>query len=158
MTFKVLLAGAALAAFSAPAMAGMMDATSTGHGESMSEVMPVSEGLVVVKAATVYSGFEYEGGDGPFAGYTGPCFGSIVIKDGMVSGGGHCSYSNDDGLTSVVAWTAESVSADGRTQGTWELVGGTGKWATATGSGTFDAGADADGNYTNNVAGEVAFE
>ena len=45
---------------------------------------------------------------------------------------------------------------DGRTQGTWQVVAGTGKWDGATGGGRFDAGTDAAGTYTNNISGAMS--
>ena len=117
--------------------------------------MPLAEGLVVIHAATDYTGFEMANPGNPMASAAGPCFGSVVINGGRVTGGGHCAYTDADGDGWVAEWTADGVSEDGRTQGDWQIVAGTGKWQGATGGGRFDAGTDAAGTYTNNVTGSV---
>ncbi|SDZ43218.1 hypothetical protein SAMN05444004_11466 [Jannaschia faecimaris] len=139
----------------APAIAGSIDVSGTGHGTATNTAMPVSEDLVVVHANTEYTGFEGDNPDNPMTSFKGPCFGSILIKAGVVSGGGNCQYTDGDGEMAVVTWNADGMSAEGRTQGTWEIVGGSGKWAAANGGGRFDAGTDDQGGYTNKVTGEI---
>jgi hypothetical protein len=129
-----------------------MDASGTGHGTSMSTAMPIAEGVVMVEAKTMYEGFD---GDGPLSTAKGPCFGAILIDKGAVSGGGLCHYTVESGDVAMVSWVAESMSADGRTMGTWSVLGGSGAWNGATGGGTFNAGTDGAGVYTNIVTGEI---
>ena len=147
---------AALMSLAVPAVAGSIDVSGTGHGTATSTPMSVSDNLVVVHATTEYTGFDGENPDNPMTSFKGPCFGSVLIKAGVVSGGGNCQYTDGDGEMAVVSWTADGMSADGRTQGNWEIVGGSGKWAAATGGGRFDAGTDDQGVYTNKVTGEVS--
>lgn len=139
---------------SPPALAETINITSIGHGSTTATAMPLSEGLVAVHATSTYDRFETDDADNPFATATGPCFGSILIDKGAVSGEGLCHYTDADNEQAVVKWMAKEMSAEGRTQGEWMIVGGTGKWATMTGNGTFDAGGDGAA-YTNNVTGKV---
>ncbi|MBV7396063.1 hypothetical protein [Mameliella sediminis] len=138
--------------FSTPVLSETIDATGIGHGTSTATPMPVSEGLVVVHATSMYDRFETESPDNPFASASGPCFGAILIDKGAVSGDGLCRYTDGDGDVAVIKWIATGLSAEGRTQGDWMVMGGTGKWASITGGGTFDAGGE---SYTNKVSGEL---
>jgi hypothetical protein len=133
--------------------AGSIDATGVGKGSVQNEVIPVSEGLVVVHSNTTYEGFDGVGADNPLADATGKCWGSIMIKAGAVSGGGLCNYTDGDGDTAIMGWSPEGVTQDGRTTGSWSVEGGTGKWAAATGGGAFDSGMT-DGVYSNKITGE----
>lgn len=121
----------------------------------MSEVMQVSDNLTVVRAASEYTGFETDVADNPMSSLSGECFGAILIKEGSVNGGGMCNYADADGDAVVMHWEPDSITENGRTQGTWMMVAGTGKWAEMSGSGRFDAGTDASGEYTNKITGEI---
>lgn len=155
MTTKFFTAALAAGVFAfSPALAETVSAKGVGHGSSSAEAMPVSEGLVVVHATSMYKHFETEDPNNPFASATGPCFGSVLIDKGAVSGGGLCRYTDGDGEMAVIEWIASGVSAEGRTQGEWMVKGGTGKWAAITGGGTFDAGGQGD-DYSNNIDGEI---
>ncbi|WP_343115717.1 hypothetical protein [Ostreiculturibacter nitratireducens] len=144
-----------LFALASPAVAETYDAGGTGHGTAMNEAMPVSEDLVVIHAVSQYDRFDTTDPDSPMSSLKGPCFGSLVIKAGQVSGDGNCHYADKDGDMVIMAWTAEGLSDDGRTMGSWSVVGGSGKWAEASGGGGFLAGEDAAGVYTNEITGEV---
>ncbi|SMX38271.1 hypothetical protein [Maliponia aquimaris] len=150
--FSALLAS--LVVFASPTLAETVSAKGVGHGASSTQAMPVSEGLVAVHVSTMYKHFETENPNNPFAAATGPCFGAILIDKGAVSGDGLCHYTDGDGDVAVIRWTAKGLSAEGRTQGEWMVKGGTGKWASITGGGTFDAGGQGD-DYTNVVDGEL---
>ncbi|MGR3710550.1 MAG: hypothetical protein ACU0A9_14045 [Alterinioella nitratireducens] len=127
--------------------------TSVGHGVSESEVVPISESLILINARTMYTDIVSDDMDNPLLNATGPCTGTILINAGAVSGGGYCHYTDASGDQAVVRWDAEGMSAEGRTLGSWSVVGGTGSWMTRTGGGGFDAGTGADGAYTNNISG-----
>ncbi len=45
--------------------------------------------------------------------------------------------------------------SEGFTTGEWTIEGGIGKWDGASGGGTFVAGTDAEGVYSNTVTGEM---
>ncbi|MBJ3762736.1 hypothetical protein ILP92_08265 [Maribius pontilimi] len=148
--FKGFLAAGLLAA--APLAA--MEVTGTGHGTSDNQPMPLTEDIVAVQVASTYERFDSDDPDNPLVGLSGPCWGSMLMNAGAVSGSGLCRYSDEDGGEAVLSWTAEAVE-NGRTQGSWEVVGGTGSWEGVTGGGSFDAGTDDAGAYTNNVIGEL---
>lgn len=141
---------------SSAAQAEMVTFNSTGIGTSANEAMPLADGLILVKATSNYERFETDNPDNPFASATGPCFGSMVVKAGVPSGGGHCHYTDADGGMVVVKWTAEALTDTGMTQGTWMIEGGTARWAEITGGGTFLAGTNAAGQYSNAITGELS--
>ena len=145
---------ATLAALILPVSAAAFDAKGTGTGTSMNEAIPIHDGLVVVKVSSNYDGFETSAADNALATAKGPCFGTMIIDKGAVSGGGACNYTDDDDDAIVMRWTPTGFNDEGRTLGTWELIGGTGKWMGASGNGEFNAGGDGDA-YTNMVTGEV---
>lgn len=145
MTFIALLMPVSAAAF---------DAKGTGTGTSMNEAVPIHDGLVLVKVSSMYDGFETDMADNALATAKGPCFGTMIIDKGAVSGGGACNYTDADGEAIVISWTPSGFNDEGRTLGTWEVIGGTGKWMEASGGGDFNAGGEGD-DYTNIVTGEV---
>ena len=145
MTFIALLMPVSAAAF---------DAKGTGTGTSMNEAVPIHDGLVLVKVSSMYDGFETDIADNALATAKGPCFGTMIIDKGAVSGGGACNYTDADGEAIVISWTPSGFNDEGRTLGTWEVIGGTGKWTDASGGGDFNAGGEGD-DYTNMVTGEV---
>ncbi len=153
---RLLAFGVALIWFAAPAFAETVDATGTGYGKSNNTIMPVSQSLMIIQASTDYERFDTAEGN-PMAGFNGPCFGSIMVNSGAVTGGGSCYYTDADGEVAIVRWNADGMSADGRTQGSWSVIGGTGKWLGASGGGRFDAGENEATGYTNNVTGEIKF-
>ncbi len=154
----IALTAAGLAALATAGWAETYNVAGTGHGKSMSVPMPISEDLVVVHANTMYEGFEGEDPNSPLAGVKGPCFGSVMIDKGAVSGEGLCHYTDADGDMVLMTWTATGMAEGGRTTGDWEVTGGTGKWDGASGGGTFNAGTDAMEKYTNMVTGEVTLK
>lgn len=147
-------AAAAFVLLASPVLSETVSANGTGYGKTTATPMPLSETLVMVHATSMYDRFETEDPNNPFASATGPCFGAILIDKGAVSGEGLCHYTDGDGDMAAVTWVANGMSAEGRTQGEWSVLGGTGKWASITGGGTFDAGGDGAA-YTNIITGEV---
>lgn len=150
---RTTIVAAALAAFVLPSAGLAFDASGTGVGTSNTQPMPIHDGLVVVHASTDYTGFETDNPDNALASAKGPCWGSMLIDKGAVSGGGLCHYTDADGDQVVMRWTPEEM-VDGRTKGSWEVVGGSGKWMAASGGGSFDSGTT-DGKYENHVTGEI---
>lgn len=145
---------ATLTALLLPVSAGAFDAKGIGIGTSMNKAMPIHDSLVVVKVSSIYDGFKTETAANALATAKGPCYGTMIIDHGAVSGGGACNYTDADGDAVVMRWNASGINDEGRTICTWELIGGTGKWMVASGSGDFNAGGDGD-DYTNKVTGEV---
>ena len=75
---------------------------------------------------------------------------------GVASGGGLCTWT-DGTHTALIAWEAASVDQSGALSGTWSMRGGTGKWATASGGGTFVSVTDAaTGAATNTITGALS--
>ena len=151
---KLLAVGGVLLGFTVPAIADTLDAAGTGYGKSNNIIMPVSEALMIIQASTDYERFNTAEGN-PMAGFSGPCFGSIMVNSGAVTGGGSCYYTDADGEVAIIRWNADGMSPDGRTQGSWSVIGGSGKWLGASGGGRFDAGENEATGYTNNVTGEI---
>ena len=145
MTFLALLLPVSAAAF---------DAKGTGTGTSMNEAVSMHEGLVLVKVSSIYDGFETDMANNVLATAKGPCFGTMNIDEGAVSGGRACNYTDAEGEAMVISWTPSGISDEGRTIGTREVIGGTGKWPDASGGHDFDAGGEG-ADYTNMVTGEV---
>lgn len=68
--------------------------------------------------------------DHPLNGAAGDCDGACVIDaDDNATCMGSCTWVDKDGHLAFFTWT-------GQTEGTWRLVGGSGKYAHAAGKGT----------------------
>ncbi len=91
----------------------------------------------------------------PLHGASGSCSGTMLIVKGQINGGGYCTYKDSDGDSSIVSFTATAVDKAGVNMGDWELVGGTGKYASASGSGKFSSAPNADRTASvNTISGE----
>ncbi|MDP5216747.1 hypothetical protein Q5Y75_05915 [Ruegeria sp. 2205SS24-7] len=141
--------------FSHGAWAESFDAYGTGIAISTSVTTQVSEALIVVDVHTEYEKFDAVDPQNPLATVKGPCFGSIMIKSGQVSGGGVCNYTDQDGDMAILSWVPQGIGRDGLTIGIWSVEGGTGKWDGASGGGAFRAGTRDDGSYRNDVTGAI---
>ena len=127
-----------------------------GMGQASLETMQLGENHMVMHTNTAYSTYEMEAADDPMQGMSGPCFGSMEVMAGKVSGGGHCAFTHANGDMAAIKWTATGMSPEGAITGDWEVTGGTGKWMGATGGGTFSSMTDqATGANENTVEGEV---
>ena len=137
-----------------PVLADTYDGSGTGTGQSVTEIIEVAPGHMVMNARTDYAKFDF--GDGnPMSAMAGPCFGSFEVNMGVTTGGGKCVLSGG-GDTAVLQWTAEAVDEKGGLHGAWSVRGGTGKWAEASGGGTFISVTDpATGMATNTIEGAL---
>ncbi|MEX0349984.1 MAG: hypothetical protein AB3N15_11225 [Paracoccaceae bacterium] len=144
-----------LLAFPHGVWAGSYDAHGTGIAVSKSITTKVSEALIVVDVHTDYEKFDAVDSQNPLATVEGPCFGSIMIKAGQVSGGGVCNYTDQDGDMAIISWVPQGIGRDGLTIGIWSVEGGTGKWDRASGGGAFRAGTREDDTYRNDVTGAI---
>ncbi len=151
MKRTTLLAATALIAMSVSAGA---ETSSIGRGTVESEYVPIEENLLLINARVVYTDITSEDMSNPLLHATGVCTGAILLNAGTISGGGYCHYTDAASEQVVISWAADSLNAEGRTLGAWNVVGGTGPWASASGGGRFDAGTDAEGAYTNNIIGD----
>ncbi|KZL21311.1 hypothetical protein PsAD2_00602 [Pseudovibrio axinellae] len=72
----------------------------------------------------------------PFELVSGSCFGGAVVKNAKIQGGGVCSLKDKTGAPFAISFEVSQI--EGRTySGTWAILGGSEKWATAKGSGTW---------------------
>lgn len=151
--FRPLLLTALVAA--APAAADTY--TGKGMGTAMNKMMPIADGHIVMQTFSEYESFEVSD-DHPLKGASGPCIGSLEINAGAVSGSGKCVYTTAEGEMAVMNWMAKGLSAEGAVEGDWTVSGGTGKWAGASGGGTFSSLTNPDtGKFVNDVTGEFNF-
>lgn len=137
------------------ALADSYDAYAMGFAKSENVTTAISDALIVVDSRTNYERFETNDAANPLATATGPCFGSVMIKAGQVSGGGHCNFTDKDDDMVIISWTPQGRSADGLLIGIWSIEGGTGKWDGSTGGGSFHAGDRPDGSYQNDIRGAI---
>lgn len=152
-----LVAVAAIAlGVAAPSAAQTFDAAGVGRGDNRSTIRPITDDRTVVMALTEYEIIEGLEADNPLAGLSGPCFGMFEIAGEAVSGGGYCTFDDPDGARAVIRWTAEQAASPSEMGGAWTLLGGSGRWAGATGGGTYELVSDPDtGLFTNQVSGEI---
>lgn len=121
---SALIAGAALSEETVPINAVVVS-------KDDFTVVELAEDLTVI---SVKIDEEIVAPDGhPMNGATGNCWGSVAVTAAGAEGAGHCNYSLTDGDAWVIRWKA----APDMTGGEWEIVGGTGKFAGATGNGTY---------------------
>lgn len=146
---------AALAILPTSVLAQSHDAAGTWTFTPAAESYPVREDLVVIHLNHSHDRFEPVNADHPAADASGQCFGAIVIRAGQASGSGNCHYRDGQGDALVTQWTVEGVEPDGRSRGQWEIVDGTGKWAGATGGGSYLSGPDGAGEYKAELTGEM---
>jgi hypothetical protein len=128
-------------------------------GTSTPEVTALAEGHMVVHLVSAYENFEMSVPDHPYNGMTGKCFGSVEVRVPGANGGGNCVFSNDAGETSITAFAIKGMAADGAMVGSWSVIGGTGKFAGATGGGSFHSLTDnATGKFVNTVDGALVLK
>lgn len=155
MHFKALL-GAMIVVAATGAQAETMMTKGKGMGQSETQVMAMSDGHMLMHLNTEYSAYEMDSADDPLQGMSGPCFGSMEMMAGAVSGGGHCAFTHANGDMASIRWTATGMSPEGAVTGDWEVTGGTGAWMGATGGGTFSSMTDQETGASENVVeGEV---
>lgn len=129
-----------------------------GVGTAMSKSMVhmIGEGHMVMQIHSTYSNLATSDASNPLNGATGPCFGSVEIKAGALTGGGHCVYTDTQGDMAVLTWSAQQLGQGGSNMGAWQLMGGSGKYAGASGGGQYDAATNPDtGAQTNTVTGSI---
>jgi hypothetical protein len=168
-TCGTLAATGLLACLAAPAAAeATVDAAAVARGDNISTVHRVDGAHVLVWTVTEYDPLEAEDPDSPMNGLGGPCFGQVEIRGEEASGGGYCTWTDGEGDSYVVRWTATSVGGQGSGEsvtvstnagagaGEWTAVGGTGKWEGVTGSGTYSDEEELEtGRRVNRMTGQV---
>ena len=149
---KIVLA-VALAIVGGGAHAGStFDTRGTGKRMAQNEIIPVTENHMIVDSRTVYDTMEMSDADHPFNGATGTCFGAIEIHaPAGATGGGNCAFTDGDGDVSMNRWSVRGMTAEGALFGSWTVVGGTGKYADATGGGGYETTTDSETGAIENV-------
>ncbi|MBX2880972.1 MAG: hypothetical protein KTR32_13605 [Granulosicoccus sp.] len=106
--------------------------------QDSTEMMPVDDAHIVIRSNNSGT-IAFSDETHPMHGATGGCSGTMLMAKGNLTGGGYCTYKDTAGDSSIVKFTATGMNEKGGTSGTWEMVGGTGKYIGATGGGTYNA-------------------
>jgi len=101
------------------------------------DIQPISETHIVLLASMDEKLVPNDPAS-PWQGAIGPCGGSVVIKDGTISGSGLCTFTDKDNDRFVISWKPESMNEKGGPIGVWSLIGGSGKYAKASASGNYN--------------------
>lgn len=155
---KTVVLAAVFPILSAPAALAQQSFSNNGVGTATtsSTSVQIAEGHVLINTQSTYSNLATEDGNNPLNGATGPCFGAMEITAPAIRGSGYCVFTDAGGDMAVVAWTADTLGAEGATGGQWSLTGGSGKYDGANGSGRYDLATNAQtGEQTNTVTGEI---
>ncbi|MGI9479806.1 MAG: hypothetical protein ACR2PI_24105 [Hyphomicrobiaceae bacterium] len=157
---KLCAALIALAVSSVTAFAGeVANVSGVGKGKATSMVEAVGKGHLLMQSVTEYASYKSADPKSPFNGMTGKCWGAIEIKPPTASGKGNCAFATTSGDKHFNTWTATGLAKDGALVGTWAIVGGSGKFAGASGGGKFHSLTDRDaGTFVNTVSGAVVLK
>lgn len=156
MTARMRMIALAAALAAGAASAQTLDATGSSMGDNESRVFPIGPEHVAVLVMAEYDRIEALDSSSPMNGLSGPCFGLIDSDAGVVSGGGYCALVDETGAKASLRWTARTLGENSK-GGDWELIGGTGKWDGATGSGQFQFVSDAaTQRFSTSMTGEVS--
>ncbi len=154
---RTLIATVVISTIAAQAGAETLSMTGEGVGTSETTVTQIAEGHLVMVTNSTYEGFSVD--DNPMSTSTGVCNGTMEMMAGKLSGGGHCVYSDADGDSWVVNWVSNAMSDKGAVEGDWVMTGGSGKYAGASGGGTFSSLTDQEtGKFVNTTTGEVTLK
>ena len=149
----------ALLATTGMAVAGgaSYDISGTTVGKSQNEYMPLGETHLFIKTTSAYS---LPDNGTPMAGMSGECAGNMLVTMGAgADGSGICTWTDADGDTWYGPWSVNGMTAERATLGTWYVSGGTGKFAAATGGGTFTTLTNPDtGDSKLDVLGSVTLK
>lgn len=127
----------------------------TATGMNTSTMYPVTEDHTLGDIHSAYTDITLQDASNPMHGATGDCFGAVEIIGVAISGGGNCLFSDAEGDRMVIEWTAQSLIESGGNAGIWQLTGGSGKFAGASGGGEYATSTDAEGTETNNITGVI---
>lgn len=110
-------------------------------------------GKALMRLTTANNGtIQLKDDNAPIHAAAGSCSGTLLIKSGIPEGGGYCCYKDSTGDVLVVKWKAQRLNQDGGNDGTWEAMGGTGKYLEAKGGGSYHSVANKDGiGSTNHI-------
>ncbi len=132
---RLPLAAIGLIALAGAAAAESYDISGSSTGKSTNTYVPMGESHIYVDLS---SKFSLPDNGTPMAGMAGECFGYMEIAVGAgATGSGMCVWKDGDGDAWYGPWSVNGMSAERASLGTWYVSGGTGKFANATGGGTF---------------------
>ena len=117
---------------------GMFSMDGSISTEDSSEMMPVDDAHIIIRSNNMGT-ISLKDDSHPMHGATGSCSGTMLMAKGNLTGSGYCTYKDSSGDSSIVLFTATAMNDKGGTSGTWEMLGGTGKYADSTGGGSYNA-------------------
>lgn len=136
-------------------MATDFDVSGVIESKNSHNVQPISDSHIILLASMDETVVPNDP-ESPWQGATGPCGGSVEIKDGSIAGTGFCTFTDKEKDMFVISWTAQSLNEKGGPVGIWQLVGGNGKYANASGSGGYnDMPSEDPGVSTISLTGEL---
>lgn len=119
----------------AAADSASFDVSGTTVGKAENEYVQLGETHLFIKSNTTYT---LPDNGTPMAGMAGDCAGTMLIALGTgAEGSGVCTWTDADGDAWFGPWSVKGMTPDRAATGTWFVSGGTGKFATASGGGTF---------------------
>ena len=111
------------------------DVSGTTVGKAENTYVPMGETHLFIDVNSTYT---MPDNGTPMDGMVGDCLGSLQVAMGAgATGMGTCVWTDDDGDSWFGPWNVSGMTPDRATSGTWYVSGGTGKFATASGGGTF---------------------
>lgn len=154
---RILTTIAAAFCGSAALAGGTYDVGGSTVGKSDSTYVPMGEARIFMDMNATYTMPE---NGSPTAGAEGKCFGYMDIAMGKgATGNGTCVWTDADGDAWYGPWTVVGMTPERASQGTWYVAGGTGKFAGASGGGTFSALTNpATGDSKLDVAGSMVMK
>lgn len=126
-------------------------------GTATNTVHAIGEGHMIIQTMSSYDSLALDDPENPMSGLTGPCFGAVEIVGNTASGSGNCAFSGDEGDMMSVRWIVSGLSEKGALLGQWAVTGGAGKFAGASGGGSFHSLTDQEsGAFENTLKGAIS--
>lgn len=140
----------------APALAEPLHIDVSAKAEDKSQFVPTGANGGVLNFLFDFQPMESRIDGDPLAGAAGSCFGLGKSNNGLTLGEGYCAFTDPAGENLVMHWYMEPAA---EVHGSWQFVGGSGKWAAAAGGGFFYDTPDTRGGApATTFAGQVSFE
>jgi hypothetical protein len=150
--FQAALAAALLAATGLHAEPLAIHATAKAADKS--KFFPTGSTGGVLNFLIEFEPLKAAAADDPLTGAAGPCFGLGKSNNGLTAGEGYCSFTDGTGENLMIHWYMEPAA---EVHGSWQFVGGTGRWGQAMGGGFFFDTKSDDGAITTHFDGQVEF-
>lgn len=153
--FGIVIAGVVVAATGVFAET-TLNSGGVASGTSDTKITALSETHMLVQSTSNYDMMKMASADHPYNDMSGQCIGSFEMRIPSATGGGHCVFSDAAGDTTITSFEATAMGPDGALIGTWAVVGGTGKFAGASGGGTFNSLTNREtGTFENKITGAM---